>query len=332
MWGRGQAGPLPSTHSRPRKSMFLRFCANPDGPSATDPDHSYGPFVWTSEDAGRSWLETQVAKYTEGGNIVVTAPSTAGIAYLSGIAACVERPQTYCSGSIFKTTDGGSHWQVLPVPGGPGEVFAVAVDPTRPEVVYVGGVVYVLSGGVSKDSGFRSRDGGSSWTAFGSDLLPDISHILIDSRTPETIFIPFAKGVLKSSDGGDTWHPTGLAAAPVNAMAQDPRTGYLYAGTDDGLFESRDAGTSWALHASTGGVNSLAADPRSGALYAAIVHGGIQVTLDGGLTWSPVGYGFSNTASVHNLAISSDGSILYTATSDGVYRIEFHSPHRVAPR
>ncbi len=297
------------------------YAAAPGGP----------PTVWMSEDAGHKWSVTNPSPldFYEGSWVITTDTSTPGIAYFGTTGCSPPRGTFSCYGSLFKTIDGGLEWRVLVVPGGPGAVLAIAVDPIRPEVLYV-------TGYDPRARGFRSLDGGDSWTSFGSSFPSSASNcILIEAQTVGTIFVGTAgSGVFKSADGGDTWQPSGLMTGAVNALAQDPKTRYLYAGTDGGLFESRDGGVTWTPRTTTAGVSSLVADSSSGSLYAAIVHGGIQVTSDGGLTWSPVGYGFSDISNtyVNELVISSDSSILYAATNLGVYSFQSRSPRRVPPR
>jgi photosystem II stability/assembly factor-like uncharacterized protein len=283
------------------------------------------PTVGISEDAGRNWSMTHPSGNYEGSSVVAADPSAPGIAYV-GTTGCVPRPPETCYGSLYKTTDGGSHWRPFVVPGGPGAVLAITVDPTRPEVIFVTGQIQIPG-----SLGFRSLDGGSSWTAFGNSFpSAPTNRILTDAQAPETIFAATGgKGVFRSSDRGTTWQPTGLTTGLVNTLAQDSRTGYLYAATDGGLFESRDAGTSWTLRAFTDGVGALAVDPRSGSLYAAVVHGGVQASADGGKTWSPIGGGLPDVV-VRDLAISS--GLLYAATNVGLYVFEFRGLHNSSPR
>jgi photosystem II stability/assembly factor-like uncharacterized protein len=54
------------------------------------------------------------------------------------------------------------------------------------------------------------------------------------------------EGVLISTDGCQTWQPSGLSDLYVNAIAVDSNNpGTLYAGTDSGAYISFDAGKTW---------------------------------------------------------------------------------------
>jgi photosystem II stability/assembly factor-like uncharacterized protein len=163
------------------------------------------------------------------------------------------------------------------------------------------------------------------------------SDFLIDSRAPDVVYaavgsgFEMQRGVFKSSDGGKFWAATSLSNATVTFLAQDARRGILFAGSNLGLFRSDDSGQNWTFHAFPGdqpiGVRALAIDPHFGVLYAATTKIGIQESLDGGQTWSAVGSGLTDV-SVSDVALSSDGSILYAATNRGVYVFQFRRLRR----
>lgn len=272
--------------------------------------------VWISEDAGLTWSFSPAPTGYEGSSVLATDASTPGTAYF-GTQGCAPRPPYPCYGNVYKTTDGGHHWQTLPVPSGLGSVLAIAVDPTRPQIVFA-------AGHVNEYLGFRSADGGVSWEPLTNGFPTDgVSKILVDLRVPESIYVgTLSHGLFKSSDGGASWAATGLSNAAVTALAQDARRGIIYAGSDLGLFHSEDAGESWTLRVFPGGVHALAIDPRSGSVYAVTAKTGVQESSDGGQTWSAVGSGLLGV-SVSDLALSSGGSILYAATKDGVTSSSF---------
>ena len=83
-----------------------------------------------------------------------------------------------------------------------GQVFALAVDPSNPDVVYAG----TGRGGVS-----RSLDGGATW-----EQLPSFFNtftVLALATHPGLPGVVFAgtdvQGAFKSDDYGDTWTPVG---------------------------------------------------------------------------------------------------------------------------
>jgi photosystem II stability/assembly factor-like uncharacterized protein len=112
---------------------------------------------------------------------------------------------------------------------------------------------------------YRSDDGGESWTYLYTSLeltspLPTTSVVLTpgcaggeqDQSAGYEIFAGVPGGVLRSSDGGESWAATILDNPPpaVSALAISPNFAedgvLLAASTEDGIFRSATRGTHWA--------------------------------------------------------------------------------------
>ncbi len=94
---------------------------------------------------------------------------------------------------------------------GKGRVNVVKRDPNNSQIIYVGSA----AGGI-----WKSTDGGSTW-APKSDMLAGlgVTDILIDTSNTSIIYMATGDadakhvssiGLFKSTDGGNTWNPTGL--------------------------------------------------------------------------------------------------------------------------
>lgn len=128
------------------------------------------------------------------------------------------------SGGIWYTADDGASWSVLndtvPVLG---VSDILVIDPvTGPDILYIA---------------TGDRDRGSLWS-LGGQQSNDNNSV----------------GVLKSTDGGATWAPTGLSftvgqKVRVNRLLMDPNSAYqtIYAATTSGLYKTTDGGTTWPL-------------------------------------------------------------------------------------
>src|SRR4029077_16210723 len=115
----------------------------------------------------------------------------------------------------------------------------------------------------------KSTDGGVSWSAANTGLhmtltptgsYPNVSVLAIDPQNTSTLYAatnsccPTVAGVLKSTDGGASWTPTGSGLPstpggffPVRSLAIDPQnSGTVYAGTALGIYKSSDGGGSWS--------------------------------------------------------------------------------------
>ncbi|MBC5834810.1 T9SS type A sorting domain-containing protein [Flavobacterium sp. F372] len=147
----------------------------------------------------------------------------------------------------FSHTNTGS-WS-----SGQGRTSAVAVDPSNPNIIYVGSP----AGGI-----WKSTNSGSTWTPL-ADQLPQIgvSGIAVDHTNSNTIFIAigdkdasntYSIGVLKSTDGGLNWGTTGLVFAGTGNQAGDlimhpTNNQIILCATSAGLYKTIDGGTTWAV-------------------------------------------------------------------------------------
>ena len=260
------------------------------------------------------------------------------------VAADPADPQTvYASGfredGLFKSSDGGRTWVKLAVGGFPflpgDNVNCLAVDPTRPTTVYAG---------TASGQFVISNDGGVRWDAqLVGPAWP--TSIAVDAETGAIYlgnsFMYGSDPVLKSTDGGNNWTPTGLkkprGVYAVLADALDDSvlagsyysySGYYYYGSGGGVARSADGGASWSSPDADLGskVLSLAADPSSPHADYAGTESGAVYMRSGPLT--PWDYGSSwhlltnLGASVTALAVDPTGSsIVYAATQGhGIFR------------
>jgi len=135
-------------------------------------------------------------------------------------------------------------------------------------------------------------------------------------------------GLRLSAQYAATWRQTGgPSGGKINALlvdAQNPSV--VYAGTDGGVFISRDGGATWQ-HSSSGllgdpSVQALAVDARAAPdrkLYAG-TRSGVYRSDDNGQTWSKANEGLTQEL-VLSLAIdAADPSILYAGTATKLFR------------
>ncbi len=173
---------------------------------------------------------------------------------------------------VWRTSDIGSNWApVGSLPSG-GVVSAIGLSASDADTVYVGskgGVVYRST---------NATDAAATWTridaAFPAAL---VSSIAVDPTDASTVYVAF-----KTFDGEQVWRSIGggpfeavdgtLPDTPVNALAVNPRNhAMVYAGTDLGVFESLDGGTTWRVaneNLATTIVNRLVFRAASSELYA----------------------------------------------------------------
>ena len=136
---------------------------------------------------------------------------------------------------------------------GQGRVNVVYVDPTNANTIYIGSP----AGGI-----WKSINGGGNWTPL-SDNLPQIgiSGIAVDPNNASVIYIStgdtdandtYSVGVLKSTDGGQTWNTTGLSynssGNSTGDIVMNPtNSNMLWVATSNGLYRTTNGGVIWSL-------------------------------------------------------------------------------------
>lgn len=164
-------------------------------------------------------------------------------------------------GGVWKTTDGGLHWQPLTSATPAASVGALAFDPHQPGVVYAG--TGDPSGAQGSEAGIGllvSSNEGQSWSVLGAVDFAGLaisrvavdpansSHLLVAAVTAQDSPSGVQPGLYASSDGGKTWTmPTGLAAGEAWDFAWDTAHGVLVAAIGTHLYRSADNGVSFTV-------------------------------------------------------------------------------------
>jgi photosystem II stability/assembly factor-like uncharacterized protein len=203
-------------------------------------------------------------------------PAIAG-GRVSSVVGVAGKPGTYyigaAGGGVFKTTDGGAHWNAIFTDQATSSIGAIAVAPSNPSLVWVGTGEANPRNDITDGRGvYLSSDGGHSWKFMGLADAGQISRIAVDPGNPDHVFVavlghawgPNAeRGVFRSNDRGKSWKKvlfvddtTGcadLAMEPGNplvlfaAMWQVRRYPWKLesGGPGSGLYRSTDGGETW---------------------------------------------------------------------------------------
>ncbi|MBA3852785.1 MAG: hypothetical protein C0503_00130 [Gemmatimonas sp.] len=177
------------------------------------------------------------------------------------------------SGGVWKTTNSGVTFAPIFERQPSFSIGVVTLDPSNPEVVWVGTGENVSGRHVGWGDGvYRSRDGGRSWQRMGLANSQHIGRILVDPRDGNTVLVAAEgplwssggeRGVYRSTDGGATWTAalqidentgvTDMEFDPSNpdvvyAAAYQRRRhvwGFLAGGAGSGIYKSTDNGKTW---------------------------------------------------------------------------------------
>ena len=231
---------------------------------------------------------------------------------VTSVAGVPGQPYVYyagaASGGIFKTIDGGIHWEAI-FDGQPvASIGSLAVAPSDPNIVWAGTGEAWIRSHISVGQGiYKSTDAGKSWKLMGLEKTGRIGHLAINPKNPEIVMAcalghaygpQQERGVFRSADGGKTWDRVLFTDenSGCSDIAMDPNNpsivfagmwpleihtwGRESGGPGSGLFMSRDGGLTWkkltghGLPTRTTGKFALAiARSNSNRIYALIETG-----------------------------------------------------------
>jgi len=317
---------------------------NPDIWYVTD---AYGG-VFRSTDNGKTWQPSNQGILPESGHTGDQIP-------IFSLTVDPHNPQiiwagTDITGRIYKSTDGGLTWQKMDTgveySGHDSLSFrGFTIDPRTSDVVYAMAEIKNESIGKTGTSGlgiggrvYKTINGGQNWEIIWDGGVPSslARYMWIDPRNPDVLYVstgifdrgavgetdfntdtmPFGGlGVLKSTDGGNTWRELGkengldmlyigslymhpedpdvlLAAAghiltPISLETMQSQGNVL-----GGVFRTEDGGEHWVKVVTSTGAQfdqSMSAVEICAPPYANIAYAGSNKAIyrseDGGLTW-----------------------------------------------
>jgi photosystem II stability/assembly factor-like uncharacterized protein len=196
---------------------------------------------------------------------------------LDAIVGVPGNPYVYyggaASGGIFKTSDGGVHWDPIFDAQPVASIGSLAVAPSDPNTVWAGTGESFIRSNISVGIGiYKSTDAGKTWTLAGLEKTGRIGRVVIDPNNQDNVLACALghaygpqpeRGVFRTTDGGKTWarvlfvdENTGcsdLAMDPNNSrilfagmwQIEIHTWGRTSGGPGSGLFKSTDGGATW---------------------------------------------------------------------------------------
>ncbi len=242
------------------------------------------------------------------------------------------------SGNIWETRNGGITFEPIFDDQGSYSIGCIHLDPTNPQIVWVGTGENNSQRSVSYGDGvYKSLDGGKSWQHMGLKESMHIGEIEVDPRDGDVVWVAAMgplwgpggdRGLYKSTDGGQTWEKsleidehTGVVSIELDP--RDPDTIYAAAyqrrrhtwtlingGPSSGIWKTTDGGDTWreinkGLPGGDKGRIGLAVAPTAPDTVYAIVEAagdksGFYRSADQGETWTRTSDYISSSPQYYN--------------------------------
>ncbi len=301
-------------------------------------------FLYKSTDAGATWTGLYITgrSYSEYSILdLAIHPTSPSTVFAAGQLRRVVGTDTCMLIGFFKSTDGGETWAdtiLDPDTCTYGASFCVTLDPSDPDIIYVGGGH--IHGGPKHAVIYKSTDGGSTFTEKSSGL-PDggVSAVAVHPTNAGIVYTGGGQGVYRSTDGGDSWSQ--VYSRPMACLATSPADSDIVYALEvahdemygDVVHKSTDAGTSWSetgpgIHGSGFGyfscANAMGARSNDANTIYLSTYTGFYKTANGGADWYESIEGMKSPLWALSLGVApSSPTVIYTSGWD--YDLEFKS-------
>tara|TARA_B100001250_G_scaffold257425_1_gene221623 strand:- start:1451 stop:4744 length:3294 start_codon:yes stop_codon:yes gene_type:complete len=172
-----------------------------------------------------------------------------GAAHVYTVEQSVSNPNVLYAGSAtagaWKTIDKGDNWNLITKDLSLNGVYAIEIDFTNPEIIYISG-----NGGI-----YKSYDSGNNWNIIGDANFTSLSHATKDIKLHPSnnliLFVASDEGLFKSVDGGNNF--TNLMSGNFLEVEFHPTLpGIIYFIKQEGdstlFYQSNDGGNSLTLY------------------------------------------------------------------------------------
>ena len=292
---------------------------------------SHGDGVYKSVDAGKTWRNVGLQDSYHIGAVRVH-PKNPDIVYVAALGHLFGPNEMR---GVYRSTDGGVTWKQLLTRGPKAGAVDLAMDPANPRVLYaafweVSRNPYHFDSGGPGSALFKSTDGGDTWTDISRNpglprgVLGRIG-IAVSPANPERVWALVEAadgGVFRSDNGGQNW----TKVNEQNSLRQrawyfshiyaDPQNADTVYALNVGMYKSIDGGRTFAaLRTPHSDNHDLWIAPNDPRRMIEANDGGVNVTNDGGRTWSSIDN--QPTAQFYRVALDEDFPYhLYGAQQD----------------
>jgi photosystem II stability/assembly factor-like uncharacterized protein len=278
------------------------------------PDLSVGDGMYRSTDAGRTWTHLGLRDAQQIADLAIDPRDPDRIFVAVPGHPYGPNPER----GIYRSLDGGKSWQQALFKDQDTGGSAVAIDPSRPQVVYA--ALWQDRLGPWEDKNryegtggglFKSTDGGNTWRKLSRGLpgntsqvnvaicasQPDRLYAVVGTNEPGEYSSAAGLGVFRSDDGGENW--TRITSDPRPALRigggdlpvlrADPKNPDVVYSTGLVTMKSVDGGREWQpLRGAPGGddYQNLWINPTHPDILALMSDQGAVISVNGGNSWS----------------------------------------------
>lgn len=218
--------------------------------------------VYKSTDGGASWNKSLFISDSTGAIDIIMDPINPD-RMMAAMWERVRRPTSSHlygpSSGIYKTTDGGTNWNLIPPSAGLPDPssqnvgrIGLALSQINPEIIYA-----LYNDGANIISLYKSTNFGNSWT----DVDPDnelnggtggfswyFGQVRVHPTNPDIVFV-LDVALMRSSNSGTNWSENYQTHVDHHALAFNPNdANIVILGNDGGMNKSTNAGVNWGAH------------------------------------------------------------------------------------
>lgn len=265
-----------------------------------------GDGVYRSTDGGAHWTHLGLKDSKHIGSIWVD-PRNADIAIVAALGHVFGSNKTR---GLYRTEDGGQHWQKVLFTNENTGAMDIANDPAYPDILYASlwqvrrhPWLDYFQPTIGKGSAiFKSTDGGRHWKKLPRKGLPsgDLGRIqLAVARKTHAkslwagVQTATGGGLYQSNNGGQSWHlvnnDDSLASSYTSGVFADPYDAKTLWAVGQPLRKSTDGGAHFTIMRSSPGgddYHDLWIDPENPQRMITGADQGAVVSVDGGHSWS----------------------------------------------
>jgi len=256
--------------------------------------------IYKSTDGGSSWNKSLFVSDSTGAIDIIMDPTNPD-RMMAAMWERVRRPTSSHlngpSSGIYKTTDAGTNWDLIPPSAGLPDPssqnvgrIGLAISQINPEIIYA-----LYNDGANIISLYKSTNFGNSWT----DVDPDnelnggtggfswyFGQVRVHPTNPDIVFV-LDVSLMRSSNSGTNWSEINQTHVDHHALAFNPNDPNItILGNDGGMNKSTNAGVNWGAHVQIPATQFYeigldASNPL--AYYGGTQDNGTNRTQDGGL-------------------------------------------------